>query len=129
MAGFAAQIGNFRARSLDDLDKKARAIALDLFAGTIMATPVDTGRARGNWQIATQMKTGTTDRLDKGGGSVISECSAFMGKGYFIKPNAEVWLTNNLPYIGVLEYNGHSKQAPAGMVRINMARIRNSYGV
>jgi hypothetical protein len=43
------------------------------------------------------------------------------------------WLSNNLPYIEKLEYGGYpdgpntiggfSKQAPAGMVRVNMARI------
>ena len=34
-----------------------------------------------------------------------------------------VYLTNNLPYAQRLEYEGWSKQAPAGMVRVNMARI------
>ena len=32
------------------------------------------------------------------------------------------YLSNNLPYIRRLEYEGHSGQAPNGMVRVTMAK-------
>lgn len=34
-----------------------------------------------------------------------------------IKKNAEIYLSNSLPYIGALN-DGHSKQAPADFVRL-----------
>ena len=35
-----------------DLDKAFRSICLGIYKDVILGTPVDTGRARGNWQIA-----------------------------------------------------------------------------
>ncbi|GAA0907690.1 hypothetical protein GCM10009552_15960 [Rothia nasimurium] len=77
------------------------------------------GRFRGNWQTSIAAPaTGTIDRVDPSGSSTISEVLRNMGGAGTV-----TFLVNNLPYSQVLEYESHSSQAPAGMVRISMARI------
>jgi prophage DNA circulation protein len=111
---FAADLQRYAKKTGASLDETARAVTLEVFTSVIQDTPVDTGRARGNWQFTTvSPATGETDQ---------SEASAIAA----VQPKAgEVnYLTNNLPYIGRLEYVGWSNQAPNGMVRKNIARVR-----
>lgn len=107
-------------RIIEGHDKIVRTATIDLFSGTIRDTPVDTGRARGNW--VTQVDTPAHDvieREDPDGSlaiaEVISETPELAGR--------EVFLSNSLPYIEGLE-NGRSMQSPSGMVRRNLARVR-----
>jgi hypothetical protein len=58
---------------------------------------------------------GTGREPDKTGGSSIADLKN-IGVG------SVTYMTNNLPYAIPIEY-GHSKQSPAGMVRINVARV------
>lgn len=77
------------------------------------------GRFRGNWQTSiSKPATGQLDRVDPSGSSSVQDVNVNMGGAGSI-----TYLTNNLPYAQVLEYEGHSSQAPAGMVRVAMARI------
>ncbi|MCP5041081.1 MAG: HK97 gp10 family phage protein [bacterium] len=80
---------------------------------TTPGTPVDTGRARGNWQLSVNAPlTGTLDVLDKSGSSPIALAATAVNA---VQGFEDIWLTNNLPYILALE-EGHSKQAPSGFV-------------
>ena len=104
-------------------------ITLDLWNKITEKTPVDTGRARAGWQIT----------LNAPGKSVPPEMGKGTGKHKkssmpppepdVAYPNPKitgkevVFITNNLPYIGVLE-EGSSKQAPAGMVRTSIAEVK-----
>lgn len=77
------------------------------------------GRFRGNWQTSVSAPAkGALDRVDPSGASAVADVAVNMGGAGSI-----TYLTNNLPYAQVLEYEAHSSQAPAGMVRIAMARI------
>ena len=40
----------------------------------------------------------------------------------FSKPYDTTWITNNIPYGEAVEF-GHSKQAPAGMVRLSLSEV------
>lgn len=92
------------------------AVNLELFTSIIKDTPVDTGRARGNWQT-TQNTPALGEIARLGQEPSIAEAQARLrGLGLF-------WLSNNLPYIEKLEFDGHSSQAPEGMLRKNVARI------
>lgn len=83
----------------------------------ILDTPVDTGRARGNWQAT--LDSPATEEIENESMSVaLAGVAANLGK-----INDVSFLANNLPYIEELE-DGSSKQAPAGMVRRNMARVQ-----
>ena len=97
-----------------------RRVALQVLSGVVQRTPVDTGRARGNWQTSIgRGPTSTTERLDKSGGAAISEGTAVIG-GH--KDFEQIQMTNNLPYIARLE-DGYSKQAPEGMVGLTLAAL------
>ena len=118
---FASDVAKFAKLTNASLDQTGRAIALELFGSVIKDTPVDTGRARGNWQTSMDSSAiGETDR--KGEGPALAEVSqqtASFGAGKVI------YLTNNLPYIYRLEFLGWSQQSPDGMARKNVARIQS----
>lgn len=117
---FASDVAKYAKLAGACVDETGRAIVLELFGSVIKDTPVDTGRARGNWQTSMDSPaTGETDR--KGEGPALAEVSqqaASFGAGKVI------YLSNGLPYILRLEY-GWSKQQPGGMARKNVARIQS----
>lgn len=118
---FASDVAKFAKLTNSSLDETGRAITLELFGSVIKDTPVDTGRARGNWQTSLgSPKDGEINR--DGAGPALAEVaseSAKFGMGKVI------YLANGLPYIYRLEFLGWSKQAPAGMARRNVARIQS----
>ena len=116
---FSVDVAKFRDKAMRETERLRRAVCVELFRSIILDTPVDMGRARGNWQTTTgPANRGVIDRLDKSGAATINEMRSNLGKG-----DVTVTMTNNLPYIRALEY-GHSSKRPEGMVRINIARVR-----
>lgn len=117
---FSSDMRNATKSIIDAHDKITRAATLDFFTGTVKDTPVDTGRARGNWVTTTgQPAQGEIDREDKPGTTVIAEIVAKTPEG----AGQETFMSNSLPYIEALEY-GSSQKAPDGMVRRNLARVQ-----
>lgn len=113
---FKGQLDAFHAKAMLFVDQTRRAAILELFRLVVMGTPVDTGRARGNWQVTLNAPAGATlERTDPNGGIVLAEVMANMGGLLDV-----VYFSNNLPYIERLEY-GWSQQAPEGMVRRHVA--------
>jgi hypothetical protein len=109
MTGSMSQIV---ARVNGRIDDKIRAATSEVFSNIIQMTPVDTGRARGNWQCTIGAPfTGEDDT-----GNVLKMQNTLPRRAGSI-----VYLTNNVPYIQKLEYDAHSRQAPNGMVRISVA--------
>ncbi len=125
MAGrFETQLRGFGITALDKVDKVRRASVLELFKLVIYATPVDTGRLRGNWQTTINTPAGSTrEVLDPSGGAALAEVMANMGGLLDV-----VWFTNNLPYVERIEYDGWSRQAPEGMVRKHIAQWQRIVG-
>lgn len=118
---FAAQIAEFVAKAKGNADLVVRKIALDMFARVIMKSPVDTGRFKGNWQCAIgSVPAGTVALDDKGGTATIAKVTA---AALGVKAGDVIYLVNNLEYARALEY-GHSKQAPAGMVRLTISEFQ-----
>lgn len=99
-------------------------IGMDLLAGIVLMTPVDTGRAAGNWQVTLNAAaSGVTDDLDPSRTSTISKGSeVIMGAPAF----TGIYITNNLPYILRLE-EGSSTQAPQGMVQTTVDRVAGAF--
>lgn len=118
MAGsFALDIGRFVAKANGNIDLVTRKIALDLFTRVIRRTPVDTGRARGNWMSSVStMVLQETGAIDKSGGNAISKAASTVQGA---KGGDVIYLTNTLPYILRLE-EGSSTQAPNGMVALTV---------
>jgi hypothetical protein len=118
MASFKSQLKGFGIKALDKVDRVRRASALELFKLVIFATPVDTGRLRGNWQ--TTINTPIVEVVDRSGAdSAMAEAVANLGGLVDV-----IWFTNNLPYVERIEYDGWSKQAPEGMLRKHVASWR-----
>ena len=98
-----------------DLDRWFRAITLGLYKDVIIGTPVDTGRARANWQLGIgSAPASVLSKTDKGrskssSGASNSEVRKADQKMRVRKVGRSVFIANNLGYIGVLE-DGHSKQ-------------------
>lgn len=117
---FASDVAKFAKKTNSSLDQTGRAIALELFRSVILDTPVDTGRARGNWQ--TSIGTPKESEIDRdGSGPALAEAATETSKFGMGKV---IFLANGLPYILRLEY-GWSKQQPGGMARRNVARIQS----
>lgn len=101
-------------------------IALDALRSIVLRTPVDTGRARGNWQVTIDVPAeGVMDEVDGGGMATVSKGTGALGG---LGPYRVVWLTNNVPYIGELE-KGSSTQAPTGMVALTITEMRAVFAV
>ena len=116
---FSDDMNAYAKKAGASLEETTRAVALELFGSIIKDTPVDTGRARGNWQTSIGAPaSGEVDRL--GERESLSELGSEAGK---FGGGQVIYLSNNLPYIQRLEL-GWSDQAPAGMVRKNIARIQ-----
>ena len=97
----------------DVASKVQRKIALDVLTRVVEGTPVDEGRARGNWQAdINAVPVGEIDTKDKSGEATIAKGAAKIVGAKF---GTAVNIVNNVPYIGRLN-DGSSKQAPAGFV-------------
>lgn len=97
-------------------------LAVDLHTAIVKRTPVDTGRARANWQMGIgSMPTGTLASADKQ--DFGSEPTGGAPEAKSIDGTESVFIVNNLPYIAALE-DGSSKQAPQGMVAVSVAQIQ-----
>ncbi|WP_116654422.1 HK97 gp10 family phage protein [Pelagibacterium sediminicola] len=121
MSSFSDQIAAFARKTEAKIETAIRKIALDVFSEVILKSPVDTGRFRGNWQVAIgDVPTGTLEVEDKTGTVTIGKVQAEVLN---LKAGDTIYLVNNLPYALPLEY-GHSGQAPEGMVRITVQRFK-----
>ena len=78
-------------------------------------TPVDTGHARGNWNVAEGGPDDTVSARTQTGPSQARDVGDVrMGNVYY--------LTNAVPYIERLEH-GWSRQAPEGMARVTAVEL------
>lgn len=130
---FALDVSRFVEKTKRNNETVMRSVAFKLFSAIIKASPVDTGRFRMNWQAAgATPRGGLVAGEDKTGASAIASAETFI-------TNTQAWeeftLANNLPYANVIEFGGYpgsgpntvggfSKQAPQGVVRINVVRFQ-----
>lgn len=121
--GFAANLNKLCERAGDKAALVVRRAALELQSGMIERTPVDTGRAKGSWQVGIGMvNTATTTRTDTTPLGEKDDAGAALAAEVVLntwKPGQKIFLTLSLPYAKRLE-NGWSKQAPSGMVRLTV---------
>jgi hypothetical protein len=97
-------------------------LALHALRGVVLKSPVDTGRFRGNWNVAVNhIDYSVTTAPDKSGGGVIAKGAALIAAA---EPGQAIYISNNVPYAVALEL-GHSKQAPAGVVALTFAELES----
>jgi len=108
-------------------------LSLEALEGLVDMTPVDTGRAKGNWNVTTagrSMAKATDSRMDKTGGNSIAT-----GTEKILRATAKnrvpksVYITNNVDYIEDLE-NGNSKQHNSqGMLKVTVNRLTLKHSI
>jgi hypothetical protein len=124
----------FARKTLERADRLIRAVGIKTFSAVIRDTPVGNpdlwkssppkgyvgGRLRANWRCSLQSADTTTDESTEHARAlpaVLSTCESANRKSV-------LWLSNSLPYAYRIEYEGHSRQAPSGMVRRNTERVK-----
>lgn len=118
LKGFAKNIEVRAKRFEGNIQKLVRKVALSVDTAVVLSTPVDTGRARANWQVGLGSVPGGT--VDTPGSAEQGASSALTNAQNVIatyKGTGTIHIINNLHYIEALN-NGHSRQAPAGFVEI-----------
>lgn len=128
------------------MNNNVRGVYLSGLTNIIQGTPADKGRARNNWFLTVGAPSNrTTTSASIGGGGSLSQATK-LPKNVL---SNKIYFTNNLSYIGVLEYggfpspvekgsyikrsksyeilsiNGFSKQAPNGWVRATIIKMQN----
>jgi hypothetical protein len=120
-----------------------RKMAYDAFTRLTMRTPVDTGRARASWDIKqgspsdfipdpiegknagsgnTDLGTGMTGNSLGAGALTGGTTHEVTGALEAVTGREVVYITTALDYMRYLE-QGHSKQAPSGMVALTVAEM------
>jgi len=122
---FNAEIQEFAKKVVpNEIVKFQKKIVLEALRRLVQKTPVDTGRAKGGWQVTIEAPaSGQLDRTDKDGAGTVAEGLAAISH---LPPWQMVWITNNVDYIEKLEHGG-SQQAPQGMVSVTVAELRTMF--
>lgn len=118
---FNRQLKEFSAALGIDVGIATKKVAVDLFRAIVAKTPVDSGRARGSWNIAggkadLSVQPPGANKRNSNGGDIAKTLSK-------VSPFDKIVISNNLPYIVALE-QGSSTQAPRGMVAVSLEETR-----
>lgn len=115
MRSYAGTVDSARSRVL-------REVGLRIDQTVVLATPVDTGRARSNWIVQIGSPSlGVREPFvpgakgSTGPQNVQAALADAAGKIASVGPGDTIYLVNNLPYIGPLS-RGSSPQADAGWI-------------
>ena len=109
-------------------DKKVAAIAIGIVQQEVQETPVDTGRAKANWQAnvgfpvfdAIEAQPPGVGGSTAGANQAFAEHSATARIANFKPSDQAIFITHNLDYIGPLN-QGHSAQNDPGWIERAMA--------
>lgn len=139
MAKWSVPIDAIVAKTNARIADVVRKITYDVFRSVVMASPVDTGRFRANWNVGYgAIDTSTTTAVNA------SRAMAEVERALKLPVGDVVYLSNSLPYALMLENGGYpnppklgskkrgesgytihvtggySMQAPQGMVRVTV---------
>lgn len=116
-----------RAEEVGDASSRViRRAAVAADTALVMTTPVDTGRARGNWNVSIGNINGAVAAEDfPSPGEVLATGRSVVERWKL--GGGVIFIANSLPYIMVLE-NGSSAQAPSGMLEFGMRAAVEQFG-
>jgi len=125
VSNFSLDLQRWFNRSEEKGERQVAKIIVQAFQGVKSKTPVDTGAARGNWNISSgeidkSINTEATERTNE---NEVNEAPKAATAA--VRIGADVYIANSLPYIRRLEY-GHSDQSEA-MVRRTVAELKQKY--
>lgn len=139
---FSQDITAFVKKTGVSADEVLRKLAFDAFGGLLRRSPVDTGRFRASWRVAinridqTVQPPPATAADEKPGSAYRGSMQAAHATNQAAASGAiskakfgdSVNISNNLEYAEPLE-NGHSKQAPQGMLKITFEEIKAAFAL
>lgn len=135
MAHWTLDLNKYCENKKVEFKEVRKSYAFALYSSIVKKTPVDTGRARGNWNISVGHDDTTTSTRTTAQFKSVDEVPKVEG-------DETIYISNNLPYIATLEYggfpknpkkgsgktiDGYSKQAPEGMVGVTLANNANIF--
>lgn len=135
MAHWTMDLSKYAKEQKVAISEVRRTYAFALYSSIVRKTPVDTGRARANWNISVGSPDLTTTEDTRKSPKPLKDMAGNLD-------DESIFISNNLPYITVLEYggypnppkggenktvNGYSKQAPEGMVGVTLANNKNIF--
>lgn len=123
MSDFLSAIDKFIAKANGNVEQVVKQTVVLAAQGVIQRTPVDTGRARGNWVFGAGVinEEVVDSRRDPTGSAAMGAIAAAV-LTVRVEQTPYLYITNSLPYIHRLE-DGWSQQAPAGMVKSTLAAL------
>lgn len=133
LAEFSRQLRAFNKTVKDDAEKLIRTVALTLEEELVLRTPIDTSRARTNWQLTVGSKPSSEVPFTEGSrGSTASEAytaamNAAVKAAAEIKLGKPTYVSNCVHYIVDLN-DGTSRQAPRNFVShaVDVAKIKGA---
>lgn len=131
---FSGDFREFTRKTLERADRLIRAVGIKTFSAIIKDTPVGDpdlwrsappegyvgGRLRANWQCSLFAPDLTTTASTDHQGSIGRMQETVLPANR----HDVLWLSNSLSYAERIEFEGWSTQAPHGMIRRNVARIK-----
>lgn len=125
VAKFNVELEKAATKIKGDMHKFYRQVCIEVLKRIVLRTPVQTGRARGNWQteigraasgvLSVEGSEGSmADMAISGGISKLADIPAF----------SVVHITNNLEYLYYLEYERRSSQYPEGMIEVTLTEMQ-----
>lgn len=136
-ARFRRDLTDFVRKTGISLDLVLRKLALDGFRKVLLRSPVDTGRFRSSWRVAVNgLDDSVAEELPKDTASAagVSQGSdptpTEIARGNDIlsaRFGDTINITNNLPYAVPIE-EGHSGQAPQGVLRLSFDELVAEFG-
>lgn len=118
LKGFARNIQVRSEKFEVHVHEMVRRVALAVDTAVVVSTPVDTGRARANWQVGLgSAPQGSLPEPASPGEGATSALTRAQNVVATYRGTGTIHIINNLHYIEALN-NGHSRQAPAGFVGI-----------
>jgi hypothetical protein len=120
-SNFSASIAAFAKKATERQDAVLQGVVKEVGQRLVERTPVAAGEARSNWQSSVNTPAAThTPDLDPSGSATIAQIARVAERSKF---GDAVYILNPAPHIKALE-DGHSKQAPAGMVSVTISEGR-----
>lgn len=133
---FELQLAKFAEKAGGNARTVIRKVSTDVLTKVVLRTPVGNpslwkskppsgyvgGRLRANWNVSFEHPNFTvSQKIDRTGDATIVAGRNTINRAYGDHP---IFIMNSVDYAIPVEYEGHSKQAPAGMVRITVTEFQ-----
>lgn len=101
-----------------------RRISLDALTSLVLLTPVDTGRARGGWNVTFDTPSDAlTDKVDRQGSSTIAAGRSIINSAPTF---GVIYIQNAVRYVRFLE-EGTPRMAPFAMLERTLTRLQEIF--